>query len=48
LYMHMIWISTKPRITHMEGINAHVNKYAYKYIYIYLYTYVSVWFFDYR
>jgi hypothetical protein len=23
----MIWISTKPYITHMEGINAYVNKY---------------------
>jgi hypothetical protein len=25
----MIWISTKPCITHMEGINAYINKYAY-------------------
>jgi hypothetical protein len=30
----MIWISTKPCITHVEGINAYVNKYAYKYTYI--------------
>jgi hypothetical protein len=30
----MILISTKQYITHMEGINAYVNKYAYKYIYI--------------
>jgi hypothetical protein len=25
----MIWISTKPYITHKEEINAYVNKYAY-------------------
>jgi hypothetical protein len=30
----MIWISTKPYVTHTEGINAYVNKYAYKYTYI--------------
>jgi hypothetical protein len=34
VYVHMIWISTKPYITHMEKINAYVNKYAYKYTYI--------------
>jgi hypothetical protein len=34
LYVHMIWISTKPYKTHMEGINTYVNKYAYKYTYI--------------
>jgi hypothetical protein len=28
----MIWISTKPNITHMEGINVNMNKYAYKYV----------------
>jgi hypothetical protein len=33
-YVHMIWISTKPCITHVEGINAYMNKYAYKYTYI--------------
>jgi uncharacterized metal-binding protein len=32
--MEMIWISAKPYKTHMEGINAYVNKYAYKYTYI--------------
>jgi hypothetical protein len=36
LYVHVIWISTKPYITHMEGINAYVNKYAYKYTYIFI------------
>jgi hypothetical protein len=30
----MIWISTKPCITHVEGINAYMNKCAYKYTYI--------------
>jgi hypothetical protein len=30
----MNWISTKPCITHMEGINAYVYKYTYKYTYI--------------
>jgi hypothetical protein len=34
LYVHVIWISTKPYITHMEEINAYENKYAYKYTYI--------------
>jgi hypothetical protein len=32
----MIWISTKLYITHMEGINAYVNKYAYRYTYSYI------------
>jgi hypothetical protein len=36
--MCMIWISTKPYITHVEGINAYVNNYAYKY--------TCMWFFD--
>jgi hypothetical protein len=36
-YVHMIWISTKPCITQVEGINAHMNKYAYKYTYICIY-----------
>jgi hypothetical protein len=26
----MIWISTKPCTTYVEGINAYMNKYAYK------------------
>jgi hypothetical protein len=34
LYVHMTWISTKPYKTHMEGINAYVNKHAYKGTYI--------------
>jgi hypothetical protein len=34
LYVHIIWISTKPYKTHMEGINAYGKKYAYKYTYI--------------
>jgi hypothetical protein len=34
LHVHMIWISTKPYITHKERINACANKYAYKYTYI--------------
>jgi hypothetical protein len=42
LYVHKIWISTKPYITHMEGINVYVNKYAYEYIYIYIYVCVCV------
>jgi hypothetical protein len=29
LYVHMIWISTKPYRTLMEGIKAYVNKHAY-------------------
>jgi hypothetical protein len=33
-YVHMIWISTKPCTTHVEGIKAYINKYAYKYTYI--------------
>jgi hypothetical protein len=27
----MIWMSTKPCITHVEGINAYMNNYSYKY-----------------
>jgi hypothetical protein len=42
LYVHMIWISTKPYVIHMEGINAYVNKNAYKYIYIYIYLFDSL------
>jgi hypothetical protein len=34
LYVHMIWVSTNPYITHKEGINAFVNKDAFKYTYI--------------
>jgi hypothetical protein len=34
LYVHMIWISTKPSETIMEGIKAYVNKHAYKHTYI--------------
>jgi hypothetical protein len=34
LYVHMIWISTRPYKTHMEGINTYVNKHAYKHTYI--------------
>jgi hypothetical protein len=34
LYVHTICISTKPYKTHVEGINAYVNKHAYKYTYI--------------
>jgi hypothetical protein len=34
LYVHMIWISTKPYKTHMEGKTAYVNKHAYKHLYI--------------
>jgi hypothetical protein len=30
----MIWKITKPCITHVEGIDAYMNKYAYKYTYI--------------
>jgi hypothetical protein len=26
LYVRMIWISTKPYITHMKGINAYVRR----------------------
>jgi hypothetical protein len=33
-YVRTIWISTKPRITPAEGMNAYINKYAYKYTYI--------------
>jgi hypothetical protein len=36
LSVHMIWISTKPYITHIEGINAYVKKYAYKYTYVFI------------
>jgi hypothetical protein len=27
-YIHIIWISTKPCITPVEGMNASMNKYA--------------------
>jgi hypothetical protein len=33
----MIWMSTKPCITHVERINAYMNKYAHKYAYICIY-----------
>jgi hypothetical protein len=32
--VHMIWISTKPCITHVEGISTYMNQYAYKCTYI--------------
>jgi hypothetical protein len=32
-YVYIIWISTKPCITHVQGINAYLHKYAYKYTY---------------
>jgi hypothetical protein len=28
-YVQIIWKSTKPCITHVEGINTYANKYAY-------------------
>jgi hypothetical protein len=34
LYVHMIWISTKPYKTYMKVMNAYVNKHAYKHTYI--------------
>jgi hypothetical protein len=40
IYVCIIWISTKPCITHAEGINTYMpyaSKYAYIYIYIYIY-----------
>jgi hypothetical protein len=33
-YVRIIWIGTKPCITHAEGMNAYMNKCAYKYTYI--------------
>jgi hypothetical protein len=33
----MVWVSTKPYVTQMEGINAYMNNYAYKYTYIYIF-----------
>jgi hypothetical protein len=37
LYVHMIWISTKPYKTLTEGLNAYVNKHTYKHTYIHPY-----------
>jgi hypothetical protein len=33
-YLYIIWISTKPCITPVEGMKAYMRKYAYKYTYI--------------
>jgi hypothetical protein len=34
IYLHIIWISTKPCITPIEGMNAYRHRYAYNYTYI--------------
>jgi hypothetical protein len=42
-YLYIIWISTKPCITPVEGMNAYRHKYAYQYTYIHISVIVIPW-----